>query len=203
MKRLTVLGLAVVLVFSLAAVAVATPAPVFTTYSSVLDWTNACPDNKIQDFDETFPTGLNPGVSVTTVNGFVNLTNNLNVWQDIVVPGGATTTWHFATPVHGIGAFFDLANPGGPGTGIDVFADGVQVSASPVIINTTAGQFWGFLSPTAFTDILFAADGQPGIQETYIMDDLHYCPVPVPPAVLLFGSGLLGLVGFRFRRTLS
>ncbi len=39
----------------------------------------------------------------------------------------------------------------------------------------------------------------------FSVDDLffeaNYTTVPVPPAVWLFGSGLLGLVGFRFRKT--
>jgi hypothetical protein len=198
MRKLAILGLALALALSMAAVAAATPTPTFTIYNDISTWVAACPDSKLQDFDEAFPGGLNPGVSVTTVNGFVDTTTSL--WHDIVVPGGATTTWTFATPIHGLGGFFDLAVPGGPGTGIDVFADGFQVSASPSIPNTYDGGFWGFLSPSTFTSITFASDGQSGIQETYTLDDLRYCPVPVPPAVLLFGSGLLGLVGFRLRR---
>lgn len=194
MKKLAILGLALALIFSVVAVAAADPT--FTIYTSITDWIAACTNNQIQDFDEAFPGGLNPGVTVTTTNGFVNLAGNLDMWQDIVVPSGATTTWHFATPVHGVGALFDLSI-NEPGTGIDVFADGFQVSPSPSIANTFAGQFFGFLSTSTFTDIMFAADGQSGVQETYLMDDLHYCPVPVPPAVWLFGSGLLGLVGLR------
>jgi len=43
----------------------------------------------------------------------------------------------------------------------------------------------------------FSVNGGLGI----LIDNLEFCrPVPVPPTALLLGSGLLGLVGFRFRR---
>jgi hypothetical protein len=43
-----------------------------------------------------------------------------------------------------------------------------------------------------------------GTTNTWGMDQIAFCsdlkPVPVPPTALLLGSGLLGLVGLRFRR---
>lgn len=192
MKRLAILGLALALLLGMSAMA---GAVTFTVYNGALDpnaefnWEAACSNFKIQSFDSVV---LNPGVTLTTLNGVINTGDDR--FDDIVVPGGATTTWSFAPQVFGVGGFFNLAGPGGPGTGIDVFADGLLAGT---ITNDFAGQFWGFLSDTAFTAALFAADGQPGVQETYTMDDLHYCPVPVPPAVWLFGSGLLGLIGLR------
>jgi hypothetical protein len=160
--------------------------------SAEFQWEAACggPGHfLIQSFDSTT---LNPGVSLTTVNGVINTTDDR--FDDVVAPGGASTTWSFTPQVHGLGGFFNLAGPGGQGTGINVYADGNFVG---LISNVLAGQFWGFLSTDTFTNILFIGDGQGGGQETYTLDDLHYCPVPVPSAVWLFGSGLLGLAGLR------
>jgi hypothetical protein len=50
----------------------------------------------------------------------------------------------------------------------------------------------------------FKVSTAPGSNDTWGMDQIAFCgdltPVPVPPALLLFGSGLLGLVGLKLRR---
>jgi hypothetical protein len=201
MRKLAILGLALAFFFGLVAVA---GAATFTIYDGTVNanaefnWEAACPGFQLQDFSSTT---LNPGVSLTTVYGAINTGDDR--FDDVVGPvggpGEGITTWSFDPQVHGVGALFNLAGPGGPGTGIDVYADGNFVG---LISNVFAGQFWGFLSTDTFTNITFQADAQypPPAYETYAMDDLHYCQIPVPPAVWLFGSGLLGLAGLGRRK---
>ena len=102
----------------------------------------------------------------------------------------------------GFGAWFDLAGPGGPGTGIDVYiADTNKFVMS--IPSTAVGQFYGFIADTPFTGVSLVDHNDisgGGFQETYALVDMAVCPVPVPPTALLLGSGLLGLVGLRFRK---
>ncbi len=178
MRKLAVLGLALALVFSLAAVAAA--APLFTISTNLSDFASCT----LQEFDDTT---LNPGVSVVSTNGYIDTT--LDQWVDFV--NGyepATTTWSFATPITGFGGFFDL-NPEGIGSGIHISADGYDVG------DITANGFWGFFSTEPLSTVMFS--NVPTGQDHFYMDDMRYCPVPVPPAVWLLGSGLLGLMGLR------
>jgi len=148
---------------------------------------------------ETFNDGtLDYGITVATGNGVI--ANNR--WQDIVVPSGATTLWTFPHPLNAwAGDWWDLYNPGGPGTGIQVYLDGVAVPSE--IANSTNGTFWGVTSTVPFQNVLLTAGTAPGgLQETYYMDNMSFSVVPAPGAILLgmFGTGVVGWL--RRRRSL-
>ena len=148
-----------------------------------------------------------PGLTITSV-GVDNAVLTLGYYQNIVEPTLPSYQVVSYTPnaLHGFGGWFDLNNPGGPGTGIDVY---VGTGINPAnfvgtITNDYAGEFWGFYSDTLFNTVTLAADGQSGVQETYQIVDMALCSnIPIPPSAILLGSGLLGLVGFRFRRKRS
>ena len=147
-------------------------------------------------FDEEFFTDatLNPGVSVVSTVGYVK--TSTGVWWDRPTPGGATTTWSFATPIIAFGANWDLAGPGGQGTGLKMFLNGNLVGSE--IPDATAGGFWG-VTGDPFDQVLLTTGTQGGSAETYEMDNMVYGQVPVPGAAILGMIGI-GMVGAYTRK---
>lgn len=118
---------------------------------------------------------LNPGLSVTTDLGYVDLINH--VWWDRLtdadpVLGDTKTIWHFAQPIFAFGGFWDMT-PGGPGSNIEVSINGSWIVIDE-IPNTYTGQFWGFVSNIPFTDIRLRHGSSPAIAETYTLDNMVY-----------------------------
>ncbi len=171
-------------------------AVVFTEFNSFAGWVAAVgPSSQLENFSDAT---LLPGVSFAlTGSGHTGAGISSGVFNDRLVPG-STTTWTFAVPIYGFGGRWDL-RPGGPGLGIDVFANGLSVFAGPSIDENFAGQFWGFTSDTPFTMVRLQTDGQGGSAETYNLDNMVFAPVPEPGTMLLVGSGLVGLALKRRR----
>ena len=125
--------------------------------------------------DDTF----NPGVSVVSDNGEVDMIKE--VWSDLVrceSVGGASTTWKFEKPIASFGGNWDLDNVGVAATGIiAVVVDGVPVEVGE-IPPTHGGEFWGFVSDVAFTEVLLKAgsgcDGDYYTGELFYLDDMVY-----------------------------
>lgn len=132
-----------------------------------------------EDFDDGV---LDPGISVVTNNGVIQAGSGVlgpdKVWWDRVIPGSATTTWSFATPLVGFGAYWDLSGPGGPGTSIRMYLNGVLVGQE--INRNTGGTFWG-VTNGPFDTILLTSGSTTGWCETYEMDNMVYSFANRPP----------------------
>ena len=98
------------------------------------------------------------------------------------------------------------------GAGVDIiFGDGTNTStvaswsslaatggSAPgnLVTQTTMGITWGAVNSSAITEIKFVVNGVQDMDS--IIDNVS--AVPVPPAVWLFGSGLLGLISIARRK---
>jgi len=155
-----------------------------TVYTSRSQWEQA-----VGYYDEeTFTDAtLNPNISVDAGNpphGYVDVAGQEGygegVWWDRVSPGqsGDFSIWFFSSPVTGFGGDWNLAGPGGEGTGIQLYLDGVPVSNQ--IPNTMADGFWGIVSTIPFDAILIEAGTFEGNAETYVLDNMVYnCGIAV------------------------
>lgn len=175
-----------------------------TTFTNSAAFFAAFPNLVTENFEDTT---LIPGMSITEVNGAGSIHNG--VYENIVRadalgdPLGATARYqvfNYSPTAYAFYAWVDTANPGGAGSSIDMYINDTNTFVLN-IPNTANGDFFGFSSDVAFKGVRFQDGLNPaGVQETYFNVDVGFNPVPVPPAVLLFGTGLLGMVGIRLRR---
>lgn len=140
---------------------------------------------------------LNPLISVTSASGSVSG----GLWADQINQVNSTV-WSFASPIYAWGGNFNLAGPGGAGTGILLtLSNGAVLNVSQEIPNSTNG-FWGFTYTGAFTEVRMSEGTQASGVETYNLDDMTFATstVPEPASMTLVGLGMAGLAAVRRRR---
>jgi len=194
MRRITVLGLTVMVLLSLAGTAGA----LTTVYTDKATWAANLSGPALT---ETFADAiLNPGVSYTSSeSGHINPSEEY--YQDVLTSNSANepmTTWSFIPQITAYGGNWTLGGPGGSGNSLLVYVNDLSHYVG-FISNTYGGEFWGFTSTTPFTSVILkGATGSN--QQIYQLDNMVYAPVPVPGTVWLLGGGLLiGLLP-RLRR---
>jgi hypothetical protein len=158
--------------------------------------------------EDFYDLDLNVGVSfISTESGHINpvtITPSGPVggyYQDVLASGSQNepmTTWSFTPQIFAYGGDWTLGGPGGSGNSLLVYIDDSLTSVG-TISNSYNGGFWGFISDTPFTSVKLMGGGGSN-QQSYQLDNMVYSPVPVPAAVWLFGSGLLGLVSIARRK---
>jgi hypothetical protein len=187
-------------------VGVVSATPVFTIYTDRLLWDSAIIG---MQWTSTATFDMNvidkPWLSISS-DYPGQVTNNR--WESRVDDDPLTRdTFHFVVPgisLQAFGADFNLAVPGGPGTGIRVSmflgAGGTEYYVGEMA-NTTQS-FWGFVVQGGSFDYVRLTGGtQEGYFETYWMDNLSIAGVPEPGTYLLVGAGLLAFGLWRRRST--
>ena len=187
---------------------VATVSAATTVYTDKTAWENALGSQFLtEDFSDL---ELNTGVSfVSSESGHINPA--LGYYQDVLAStsqNSPMTTWSFTPEIIAYGGNWTLGGPGGSGNSLQVFIADSSLNVGS-IPNSYSGEFWGFISDSSFTSVNLIGGGGTN-QQHYNLDDMVYSsvpfvppvgpPIPIPAAVWLFGSGLLGLVGIARRK---
>ena len=163
------------------------------------------------NFDTTFPASI-PNVTITGISaGYINSAGySAPITYPSYVSGNTyrvdpgTLAINFSTPVFEVG--FGLWDPSFQGTGFEVFdINGISLTGGFVQAPTglTGGSFATYLGVHETSNvisqvIITAANG-----DLVGLDNISFssaAPVPEPATMLLFGTGLAGLVGTRIRR---
>jgi len=118
--------------------------------------------------------------------------------------GSLTITWNFPEPALGpifgfFGDFYEV-NSLSAGVGSDQFD-------IPSNNNGKGLTTFGMLSTVSFSQVVWRL-GSGANNDTFLIDNFSYTAtdpsaVPVPPALWLFGTGLLGLIGFSRRNKVA
>jgi hypothetical protein len=169
------------------------------------------------------PVTVFPGVTVTLTNADSSIPGISNVGAtDIgynttasgsqflqVSPaingGNVSVTFSFAVPISFFGAYLTGTQAGFPGPIALDFNDGSHEELVVPKNDETGGvQFFGFIDfGKAISSVTFTESGPFESRDIWGIDDVRTSAVPLPSAVLLFGSGLLRLGIYRRRKMAS
>jgi len=195
-------------------------AALITTFDNRGDWKNAFSGpfktetfvDSLQDIPESirFDGGIVSAASSSTSG----ILNKVQVWNSTPAPsemyvgkvgngssGSATITWTFPEstlePIFGFFADFYEVKSLSVWVGNDRFE-------IPSNSNGQGLTTFGMLSTVSFSEVIWGL-GTGADNDAFLIDDFAYVEtapvsaVPVPPALWLFGTGLLGLIGFGRR----
>jgi hypothetical protein len=115
--------------------------------------------------------------------------DNTTVAQALTTDG-TTFLITFKNPISAFGADFAALNEDIDRTRIII---GTDVLAPPVTGGNTVG-FYGFRTDSPFTTLEFVTSSLVRPLDGYSLDNVAFSPIPIPGALWLFGSGLLGLI---------
>jgi len=183
--------------FAVMCLGVGVQAYTVTPYYNYISWYNALSGPwVVENFEDTT---FIPGFSITEIGGAGWIHGG--VYENIVDSNPLRyQIYNYSFGMSAFGGWFDLKNPGGAGTSIDIYIndDNQYVFNVP---NTAAGEFYGFVTDTIFNGVKFQDGGGSGIQETYFSVDVALAPNRTPElsSLLLLGLGLIG-TGIFVRR---
>jgi len=143
----------------------------------------------------------NPGNSRITnlaLSGISFGANYLFLEVDESAPDIGTAALIFNHPISAFGA--DWASTTNTSI-LEITVDGSLFNFSDHLTTGGGAGFLGFVSATPFSNAAFSIVGT--TNEQFALDNLsftEFTATPVPPALWLFGSGLMGLIGFARRK---
>ena len=147
-------------------------AATITVYTDKVAWQDALGAPCLtEDFADTL---LNVGVSyISTESGHIN--PEQECYQDVLASQSQNepmTVWTFVPPIAAYGGDWTLGGPGGSGNSLLVYIadDSLYVGTIP---NSFDGEFWGFISDTAFSSVRVVG-GSGTNQQHYCLDDMVY-----------------------------
>lgn len=175
-----------------------------TTYTTEDSWLTAVGGTSfLEDFNDAT---LHPSIiSITggSENTFPFAGTSAFVGQQVF--RGQTTefdaiTFSFSTALFGLGGFWDLAGPGGPGANLtlNLIGGGVEVFTD-YFANSLAGTFQGFTTTSAFSSMVLSNGTVSGAIETFELENMRVAAIPEPEIYAMLAAGL-GMMGFIARR---
>jgi hypothetical protein len=169
MRNMVLLAAALVAITYWAAIG---SAATITVYTDKTEWQNALGGQYLtEDFADTL---LNAGVSyVSTESGHIN--PEQECYQDVLASlsqNEPTTVWTFEPRIAAFGGDWTLGGPGGSGNSLHVSMDDDSLYVG-AISNSFNGDFWGFISDTAFSSVRLVG-GSGTNQQHYCLDDMVY-----------------------------
>jgi hypothetical protein len=141
----------------------------------------------VNDFDTTSP------------NNYLGLNDAGNF--DLFIAGDEFSM-SFASPVNAVGLYIVSGDPLVAGdVSLDTSAGSALNSAAvDVTLGDGFAYYIGLISDTAFSSADLTFDATAVEAFLYSVDDITTSAVPLPGAIWLFGSGLIGLIGLSKRR---
>lgn len=165
-------------------------------YANIDDFSNAVSNILTENFeDNTYISGF----SITENNGAGQIKYNNMYSNTVSSVDNRYQVFNYAPGMYGFGVWIDTQTGSKTDTkaGINVYINNGSVLAMQIPTGTQ-GQFYGFVSDTAFTDVKFQAQNEGS--EAYYNIDCAVAPTPIPAAAWLMASGLLGLVGLKRKK---
>lgn len=172
------------------------PASVLSEYTDLSTYNAAVGSHSIIDFDDGFPEGtvitdqyVGQDVIFTDGNDTIDF-NPFFLTDGVGLNGNGRIDISFSSPINHIGIEFPGALQ------IEFYSGATLLDTSSQFGSGGTGFFGGAISTPFDRVVLIDWDN-----DTVFIDNLHFGTViPIPAAVWLFGSGLLGLIGLSRRK---